>query len=172
MMIKLIESENPSNHWRFLDVKNKVVMDMGCSFWDSTWNEGWLSSTEYFVDRGAKKVVGFDEAQHDVDRYHQLYNGDERYDIFRLKLTEHMTLQRLLNIHKPQVIKCDIEGAEINFLHIDDLEGVEQIAIEYHNGPTKLMCETMMPLWGFENIELYQLHNNPIESAGVYNAWR
>lgn len=172
MEIKYITSENPSDHWRFLDVKYKVVMDMGCSFWDSTWHDDWLSSTEYFVDKGAKKVVGFDEAQHDIDKYHQLYNGDERYDIFKLRLDDPITLQRLLNIHKPQVIKCDIEGAEINFLHIDNLEGVEQIAIEYHNGPTKLMCETMMPLWGFTNIELYKLGENPIESAGVYNAWK
>lgn len=172
MEIKYITSENPSDHWRFLDVKYKVVMDMGCSFWDSTWHDDWLSSTEYFVDKGAKKVVGFDEAQHDIDKYHQLYNGDDRYDIFRLRLDDPITLQRLLNLHKPQVIKCDIEGAEINFLHIDTLEGVEQIAIEYHNGPTKLMCETMMPVWGFTNIELYKLGENQIESAGVYNAWK
>jgi hypothetical protein len=173
-MIKHITSENPADHWRFLNVKDKIVMDMGCSFWDSTWNEDWLSSSEYFVSKGAKKVIGFDAAKHDIDRYNELYQNDIRYEIFHLYVNDKLGLEFILNKYKPQVIKCDIEGAEINFedLNLDIFENIEEMAIEYHNGPTLEMCKKYLPIWGFKNIDIYQLHGLDLNSVGVYHAWK
>lgn len=172
MIIEKITSENPSNHWRFLNVKDRITMDMGCSFWDSTWNEGWLSSSEWFVFNEAKKVIGFDAAQHDIDKYHQLYGRDSRYEMYQLHVSNSEQLLDSIKKYKPEVIKCDIEGAEIHFQELskEDMESVVEVAIEYHNGPTKEMCEKMLPEWGFEIVALYQLGGESTDRVGVYHA--
>lgn len=173
MQLEIITSENPDNHWRFLNPQDKIVMDMGCSFWDSSWHEGWLSSSEYLVSKGAKKLIGFDCAKHDIQKYHILYGNEGIYETFVLCVNSHKHIEDVLEKYKPQVIKCDIEGAEIYFENItlDMIPFVEEIAIEYHNGPTKEMCENKIKEWGF-NSQLYQLGDNPINSAGVWHLWR
>lgn len=171
-MIKKITSENPDNHWSFLNVKDKIVMDMGCSFWDSTWNEGWLSSSEYFVSKEAKKVIGFDCAKHDIDRYHELYPNHQKYFMFHLCVNKDEHIENLLDDFQPEVIKCDIEGAEIHFQNITkyEINSVKEIGIEYHNEPTREMCIDRFNKWGFKVIDLYQLGNEDIQRVGVYHA--
>jgi hypothetical protein len=158
MQVDVIISENPENHWRFLNPTDKIVMDMGCSFWDSTWTPGWLSSSEYFVSRGASKLIGFDQAEHDIKKYHDLYGNDGVYFTFVYDVKCDEDIKNLLQLYKPQVIKCDIEGAEIYFRNVtkDDISFVDEIAIEYHNGPTKEMCENKefsayIKHWIFDN---------------------
>ena len=67
--MKNINSEHPYEHWSFLDVKDKVVLDMGCSFYDATYNPGMLSSAEWFVETGAINVIGFDANPYEIDKY-------------------------------------------------------------------------------------------------------
>ena len=174
MNIEKIISENPENHWRFLNPNGKIVMDMGCSFWDSTWNEGWLSSSEYFVSKGARKLIGFDCALHDIEKYHELYGDDPKWHIFHLCVNADVQIEDLLSYYKPQVIKCDIEGAEIHFSEItkEMMEGVDEIAIEYHNVPTRVMCEQKMVEWGFPNYQFYQLGDYDINQVGVWHFWK
>jgi len=173
MQLEKITSENPENHWRFLNPKDKIVMDMGCSFWDSTWNEGWLSSSEYFVSKGAKKLIGFDCAEHDILKYKKLYGNDGTYYTFHLCVNTDKHIEDLLLQYKPQMIKCDIEGAEIHFQNVkkDMIPFVEEIAIEYHNCPTREMCENKIKEWGF-NSQLYQLGDNDLKYVGVWHLWK
>ena len=147
---------------------------MGCSFWDSTWNEGWLSSSEYFVSNGASKLIGFDCAKHDIDKYHQLYGNEGKYLTFHLCVNSNQQIEDLLFQYKPQVIKCDIEGAEIHFENVtkEMIDFVDEIAIEYHNEPTKAMCERKLEEWEFKNYQLYQLGDNDINIVGVYHLWK
>jgi hypothetical protein len=173
MQIEFITSENPENHWRFLNPKDKIVMDMGCSFWDSSWHDDWYSSSEWFVNKGASKLIGFDCAEHDIQKYHKLYGNDGVFETFQLCVSEDKHIEDVLKKYKPQVIKCDIEGAEIHFQNVtkEMIEFVDEIAIEYHNGPTKEMCENKIKEWEF-NSQLYQLGDNPIESAGVWHLYK
>jgi hypothetical protein len=174
MQIEKITSENPEIHWRFLNCENKIVMDMGCSFWDSTWHDDWLSSSEYFVSKGASKLIGFDCAAHDIEKYHQLYGNAGKYYTFQLCVNANEQIEDLLEHYKPQVIKCDIEGAEIHFQNVtkEMIEFVDEIAIEYHNDPTRILCEQKMVEWGFTNHQLYQLGNEDINRVGVWHLWR
>ena len=174
MQIEKITSENPNNHWRFLNCQDKIVMDMGCSFWDSTWNEGWLSSAEYFVDKGAKKLIGFDCAAHDIKKYHDLYGNEGKYYTFQICINSNQQIENLLLQYKPQVIKCDIEGAEIHFQNVtkDMIDFVDEIAIEYHNGPTRDLCENKITEWQFPNHQLYQLGNEDTNRVGVWHFWK
>jgi hypothetical protein len=173
-MIEKITSENPENHWRFLNVKGKRVLDMGCSFWDSSFNEGWLSSAEYFISKGAIELIGFDSAMQDIEKYERLYGNDDRYNIFFLHMDSEEKMRHVLSQYKSQVIKCDIEGAEIFFDNItdDEIWFVDEIAIEYHNEPTKEMCERKLTEWGFANSQIYQLGDYDINRVGVYHLWR
>lgn len=173
-MIEKITSENPENHWRFLNPKDKIIMDMGCSFWDSTWHDDWFSSSEWFVHKGAKQVVGFDASLADILKYNEIYANDERYEMFFLHVKEKADLLSAIQKYKPEVIKCDIEGAEIHFDEItsEDLESVSEIAIEYHNVPTREMCERKLIEWNFNNHQFYQLGEYDINQVGVYHLWK
>ena len=86
-----------------LDVKDKVVIDVGSDFG---------TSPMYFLKRGAKKVIGFS-----MDKQ---YFKDYRYK--HVDLNQPDALQRTiiglslsLSELKSIVLKCDCEGCEWNF---------------------------------------------------------
>ena len=59
---KIIRSEDPAQHWYFLDVQDKTVLDLGCGLWDSQ-----MPTPYYFLkERRAARVVGVDSS---VDSY-------------------------------------------------------------------------------------------------------
>ena len=167
--MKNINSEHPYEHWSFLDVKDKVVLDMGCSFYDATYNPGMLSSAEWFVETGAINVIGFDANPYEVDKYNVVYKNNPKYKVFKLFVDSTEKIKDLLQ-HKPEVIKCDIEGGEIYFKDItkDEMKFVEQIGIEYHDEETKKMCEVKLSEWGFDFIEQYSLMYIDTNKQGVF----
>ena len=112
--MKNIPNEDPKNHWFFLKVKDKLVMDMGCSFYEAYYNPGMLSTSEWFIKEGATKVIGFDSNPDEVKKYNIVYKNNPQYEVFELFLDSDVKIRELLK-YKPQVIKCDIEGGEINF---------------------------------------------------------
>ena len=79
-------------------------------------------------------------------------------------------IQDLLAIHKPDIIKADIEGAEFVFDGIHELYNVKEIAIEYHDNELKGLIERKFNEWGFINPDLYQLFDIETERMGVLHA--
>jgi glycosyltransferase involved in cell wall biosynthesis len=167
--MKNINSEHPYEHWSFLDVKDKTVLDMGCSFYDATYNPGMLSSAEWFVQTGANIVIGFDANPYEVDKYNTVYRNNPKYKVFKLFVDSTEKIRDLLQ-YNPEVIKCDIEGGEIYFKDItkDEMKFVEQIGIEYHDEETKKMCEVKLSEWGFDFIEQYSLMYIDTNKQGVF----
>jgi glycosyltransferase involved in cell wall biosynthesis len=167
--MKNINSEHPYEHWSFLDAKDKIVLDMGCSFYDATYNPGMLSSAEWFVQTGANVVIGFDANPYEVNKYNIVYKNNPKYKVFQLFVDSKEKIKNLLN-HNPQIIKCDIEGGEIYFNDItkEEMECVEQIGIEYHDAATKKMCEQKLLEWEFDFVEQYSLMTCDIELQGVF----
>jgi O-antigen biosynthesis protein len=167
--MKNIPTEDPKDHWSFLNVKDKLVLDMGCSFYEAYYHPGMLSSAEWFVENGATQVVGFDGDPAEVTKYNIVYKNNPRYNIFKLWLDNPDHIRKLLEF-KPQVIKCDIEGNEINFLHItkEEMDCVEEIAFEYHDVTTREMCEKKLPEWGFNFIEQFSILDRHPDNQGVY----
>ena len=167
--MKNINSEHPHIHWSFLDVKDKIVLDMGCSFYDATYNPNMLSSAEWFVNNNAKVVIGFDANLYEINKYNTVYRNNPKYKIFQLFIDSKEKIKNLLN-YKPQIIKCDIEGGEIYFKDItkDEMDFVEQIGIEYHDEETKKMCEVKLSEWGFDFIEQYSLMDIDTNIQGVF----
>jgi hypothetical protein len=154
-----ITSEEPEIHWPFLKVKDKVVLDLGCGIFYSQ-----QATPDWFVNEGASKVIGVD-----------LGNDKPSHFTYHKKPINSKTdLLDLLHEYKPDVIKCDIEGAEVYFSDIsaDDMKSVTQFAVEYHDNDLKLLMDKKIKDWGFENSDTHQLFDEDIDRIGVIYAWK
>lgn len=146
MTKKIVESENPLDHWSDIkSVEGKVVLDLGC---------GWLSNLfestpQYFINRGAKKIIGVDASCVDIDKLNQAFPD---HNFVCKTISNFDDLVGLITDNKPQVIKMDIEGQEYHMKDItaEQFESVEEIAVEYHNPTCKDVLEKKLTELGFE----------------------
>lgn len=134
MIEYLICSENPSEHWCHLNIKDQNVLDLGCGRW--SFSDAQDSTPYYFLNNGASKVVGVDVLKDEIDFYNKI-NNNNKLSFVQAKLGEFDTLvvaRRLINDNQITSIKCDIEGAELFFLALnkEDYKTINSIAIEYH----------------------------------------
>jgi len=157
--MKRINSEEPNIHWPFLDIKGKRVLDLGCGkFWSS------ISTAEWMINNGARVVVGVDLSDIDID--------SPKFTMIVKRISSKEELEDLFLRYVPEVIKCDIEGAEIYLDGIVLPVETKQFAVEYHDAATKAVCEKMIKQWEFPNVEYYQLFTEDINRIGVINAWK
>jgi hypothetical protein len=146
MLTKVVHSENPLEHWSDIkSVEGKIVLDLGC---------GWLfqpheSTPEYFINRGAIRVIGVDVACIEIEELKLKYPNH----IFICKAIESSKdLLELITEYKPQIIKMDIEGHEshMQFINSNQFLSVEEIAIEYHNPECKKILIEKLNEFGFD----------------------
>lgn len=152
MRTKIVMSENPIEHWNDIELVNdKVVMDLGC---------GWLfheheHTVEYFVNRGAKHVIGVEAVCSEIEKLKELY--PEHTFICKTILSKNDII-KLLEEYKPDTIKMDIEGYEsvIENITSEEFSCVKEIGVEYHNPQCKEILERKLPEFGFEIFALNQ----------------
>lgn len=156
--MKNIKNEEPDEHWRMVHPEDKVVLDLGCGKFYSS-----ISTAEWFVNKGAKSVIGIDLSD--------IKYKNERLTTHVIRINSTQILQDLIDNYQPELIKCDIEGAEIYFGGIKSIPANE-FAVEYHDETTKALMERVIKDWGFENIEYYTLLGITIDRIGVIYAWR
>jgi hypothetical protein len=145
MTTKIIGSENPLEHWNDIEnVEGKVVLDLGC---------GWLfqpfeSTPQYFINRGAKKVIGVDASCGEIEKLNQTFPD---HSFICKTILSFSDLVTLITDHKPQLIKMDIEGHEQHMIEItaDQFQSVEEIAVEYHNPACKKILIDKLTELGF-----------------------
>ena len=65
-----VESENPLHHWNWLNVENQVVLDLGCGF--HFIEDGWDTTPEFFLKKGASKIIGLDPHLDDIEHFKQI----------------------------------------------------------------------------------------------------
>lgn len=124
-----IESENPEHHWNFLKVENEIVLDLGCGL--HLIEGDWLSTPQYFLQKGAKKVVGVDIEFNDINHFKNILPGQ---DFYCDQVNSVEKLDHYINDNKITALKMDIEGDEVCFLNsISDFPTLKYIAIETHN---------------------------------------
>jgi hypothetical protein len=152
-----VTSEEPSNHWGFIDFKDKIVLDLGCGKFHSS-----ISTYEWFLQNGAKQVIGVDLGNETSENINFIYSSGSIHSKERLL--------NLINEYNPEIIKSDIEGAEIHFKDINNLHSVKEFAIEYHSADLKNMLLDKFVTWGFDSIEEIQLMDCNIEEQGVLYA--
>ena len=153
-----ITSEEPIDHWGFLNVKDKIVLDLGCGKFHST-----ISTPEWFIQQGAERVIGIDlssELEYDKFTYHAM------------SIDNPQQIKDLIETYKPHIIKADIEGAEIHFngVELSDLGVVTEVAIEYHDNELMELIFNKLADWGFALINIYRLFDIETERMGVIHA--
>ena len=170
MTTKVVESENPLEHWNDIkEVEGKVVLDLGC---------GWLfqpfeSTPQYFIGRGAKKIIGVDAACGEIEKLNATFPN---HTFVCKTILEFNDLASLITEHKPQLIKMDIEGYEHHMkdMTLEQFESVEEIAVEYHNPSCKKILEDKLTEFGFEIFAINQFgwFCTDIEQMGIMHAKR
>ena len=167
-IIREIENEDPSTHWGFLPVENKVVLDLGCGL-----NSEFAPTPWYFIqERGAKMVYGIDPSPESYEWFKRNYNIPNFLPIMDYcdSLQKH---EYYLKATTPDVIKCDIEGSEIYMMAIkpEFLTNVKHIAIEYHNLPCLISVEKMFEDNGYE-VEYYKFPHLALDHQGVIHGFK
>lgn len=146
MKTKIVNSEDPIEHWSDIhNVEGKIVMDLGC---------GWLfqshqSTPEYFINRGAKHLIGVDASCGETQKLTELYPS---HTFICKTILSTDDLIELFTEHKPEVIKMDIEGYESMIENMEPIhwDSVKEIGVEYHNPTCKSILETKLTEFGFE----------------------
>ena len=131
-----VNNENPIEHWQFVEVENKIVLDLGCGRWEKVEkrDKNWLTTPEYFISKGASKVIAIDIDLAEISWFlHQNFDPN-KYTFLQQNITSNDDIATLIDTYKPNCIKCDIETGERFLLDIDKKKflSVEQFYIETH----------------------------------------
>jgi fibrillarin-like rRNA methylase len=118
--------ENFEDHWGFINWKNKQILDIGADFG---------STAECFLAVGASKIYA---SEGDNNLYNQLieYAKDKPNIVPNKKwISSPADFIDLFNNFKVDIVKMDIEGAEIHLLGVPDdiLKSIKEYAIECHS---------------------------------------
>ena len=167
-IIRNIDNEDPVNHWGFLNVKDRVVLDLGCGL-----NSEFMPTPYFFIqEKEATKVIGVDPSEQSYQWYKQNYNV--------YNFINHMDyidriekLEWYIKHSGAQILKVDIEGMEIlfNAINPEILKDIKQIGVEYHNLPALIAVERMLTENGFE-VEYYKFPHLPIDHQGVIHGFK
>ncbi len=124
-----IASENPEDHWHLLQVKDETVLDLGCGY--HLIEQGWMTTPEYFLSKGAKKIIGVDTNSEDIQ---QLLISHPNHNFYKDSVNSVDKLNNYINNNNITSLKMDIEGDEKYFLDSQsNFDSLKYVAIETHN---------------------------------------
>jgi hypothetical protein len=136
MIRKETSSENPNEHWEFIECTNKVAIDLGCGRWEHVEyrDPSWPTTPEWLLLKGASEVHAYDIDQAEVDWYNNVL-AKKGITAYQKGISTVDDLRAIIEAHKPTVVKCDIEGYESTFLQLTDEEflSIDFYALETHS---------------------------------------
>lgn len=159
----IIKSEHPAEHWGFLSVKDKKVLDLGCGI-----NSEFVPTPYFFLQESkAKSVVGVDSNPQSYQWFKQNYNVRD-FILYMDFVDRYEKIEMYLKYHRPEVVKIDIEGSEVHLLSIDSdcFQSVEQIAVEYHNKTCLVALERILKENNY-NIKYFRFEHIEPDHQGV-----
>ena len=132
--MKIIQSERPEEHWWMVKCANKSILDLGCAYNDKDdeqTRENKLGTPHFFIAQNPSNYVGVDSFRADID----VLRGEfQEYGFFCDTINSSEKLISYIELSRSQIIKCDIEGAEMFFLGLAKIPFVEELCVELH-GP-------------------------------------
>src|SRR5258708_4589140 len=149
----LIHSEDSSIHWKHLEVRERIVLDLGCGLWGV--DNIKESSPVYFKNKGANKIIGVDLNESNLKTFNNYFSEHFKScdSEFLLKKIERTSdILELIEKYKIESIKCDIEGFEKVLFNINknQLKYVTCISVEYHNQALLLNLVNTFNKWDFK----------------------
>ena len=131
-------SENPEDHWNLLFVQNQTVLDLGCGL--HMLEPGFMTTPEYFLSKGASRVIGVDPSDEDIEMFQKKYpirTYKDKYlkNLFFCDIIDSVSkLEHYINFYKITSLKMDIEGEERYLLSSkDNFDTLKYVAIETHD---------------------------------------
>ena len=104
----LIPNESYDEHYPEMQIKDSVILDLGSDYG---------STAYYFLNKGAKRIFGVETNPIYVSQARK-NNLADFYPII-MDIDHKHKIEVLLFTIKPNVVKCDIEGAEVHLLDCD-----------------------------------------------------
>jgi hypothetical protein len=180
-MEAIITTENPEVHWGFANVKDRVVLDLGCG---KVWNTDrirssdghlhWPDTPEFFLKRGAKKVIGIDSRSYEIERYQDEYLYTEENSRFEIGMVKTGSfIEWYLDKYKPNCVKCDIEHHERVLQDVSDekFSSVDEWYVECHTDELFEIVTRKLNQNGYSIFFCGRLlHSSP--EARVLGAWK
>jgi len=125
MRVKPWGDMDPMDHWGWLHVAGKTVLDVGADYG---------STADFFLEQGALRVVAVEADPKLFRRLAALAAEDARIEAVEMRVSSVHDWERLLQSYKPDVVKSDCEGGEGWLLDLDKrfFHLVSQWAIELH----------------------------------------
>lgn len=144
-----ISSEDSAHHWGPINVKNKVVLDLGCGRHDTPNLES--SSPIYLGINGASKVIAVDQRQSEIDYFNANNPDINKYEFVCKAISSTDDIRYFISKYNPEAIKCDIEEYERYFFDIskEELKNVDEFALEYHTIDIFNQIVKKFDEWGF-----------------------
>lgn len=175
-IVKEIFVENPDQHWEYVNVEGKRVLDLGCGDFGNATTLPYPSTVEYLLERQASFVVGVDISVVDTE------NLKNKIDMSKIKIlsmpiessTQIIDLVEQNNI---DIVKCDIEGFETALFDIpvEAFRKVEEYYVETHGNDLHNRCIEKLTECGYDiyaEINLGQTNHHPQGSCKVLFARR
>lgn len=175
-IVKEIFVENPDQHWEYINVEGKRVLDLGCGDFGNATTLPYPSTVEYLLERQASFVVGVDISAVDTE------NLKNKIDMSKIKVlsmpiessTQIIDLVEQNNI---DIVKCDIEGFETALFDIpvEAFRKVEEYYVETHGNDLHNKCIEKLTECGYDiyaEINLGQTNHHPQGSCKVLFARR
>ncbi len=134
--MKYINTENSQQHWEFIDVQDKIVLDLGCGRWNKIEHveDSWLTTPEHFVTNGASQVIAIDIDPIEIEWFKNKLSADTKYSFMCNGISSVEDIKNLYATFQPNCVKCDIEGNEILLAKLDKeiFCSVDEYYIETH----------------------------------------
>jgi ribosomal protein L11 methylase PrmA len=106
-MIPSIHGEKYDDHWRGMSIKGNRILDLGCDLG---------STADYFLRNGAVSVVGVDANQEYIESAWS--SNLSNFLPIHMTITNSRQVEALINTIMPDIVKVDIEGAEVVLLNL------------------------------------------------------
>jgi hypothetical protein len=140
-----VDNENPIHHWQFVEVENRVVLDLGCGRYEKYVyrNPDWPTTPEYFVQKGAKHVNAIDIDHGEIEWFRSEFkNESDKCTFIEKEINSVESFENIILTYKPDCVKCDIEGAETYLfdLHNNIFSLVKEYYIETHGNELYEKC--------------------------------
>jgi hypothetical protein len=169
MITKSTNSENPSEHWEFIECNGKVAVDLGCGRWEHVEyrDPSWPTTPEWLLLKGASEVHAYDIDQTEVDWYNTFISPTKNIKAYQKNITSVQDVRDILQAHNPKIIKCDIESYESAFLQLSDEEfsSVDLYALETHSDSLYTSFIEKFQNLGYEIIAVIDLiHARPMKA--------